>query len=102
MSAPWNRTPNPPPPHPARVWVWLGFLIACIVGIWALFHLFPEVSLSDWDTAWLFRLVAVLALVSSGILFGRRMPLGEALRNIAIWVAIAGVLMLGYSLRGAL
>jgi aspartyl protease family protein len=99
---PWSRDPNPPPPHPARVWIWFGFLLACTVGIWALFHLFPEVSLSDMDTGWLLRLVAVLAFASSAILFGRRTTFGDAARNIAIWIAIAGVLMLGYSFRGEL
>jgi aspartyl protease family protein len=98
---PWHRSPTPPP-HPARVWLWLGLLIACSVCVWALFHLFPEVSLSDMDTAQLIRLVGILALVSSGVLFGRRTSWGEAARNVAIWVAVAAVLMLGYSFRDVL
>ncbi|MEJ0024666.1 MAG: TIGR02281 family clan AA aspartic protease [Rhizomicrobium sp.] len=99
---PWARERNPrPPPHPARVYVWLGFLIACSVGIWALFHLFPEVSLSDMDAAWLLRLVGVLALASSAILLGRRFRAREIVRNIAIWLGVAAVLVLGYSYRDA-
>src|ERR1700753_1335403 len=92
---PWNRDPNPPPPHPARVWIWLGFLIAITVGVWALFHLFPQVSLSDMDIGWLIRLVAVLALASSALLFGRRTSLGEAARTIAVRGALGGVAALG-------
>jgi len=96
---PWRRQPNPPPPHPARVYVWLGFLIACGIGIWALFHLFPEVSLSDMDTAWMVRLVGILALGSSAILLGRQFRAREIVRNIAIWLAIGAVLAIGYSYR---
>ena len=99
-SNPWHRSPNPtPPPHPARVWVWLGLLIAITVAVWALFQLFPEVSLSDMDKANLIPLVGILALLSSAVLFGRRTSLGEAARNITIWIAIAGILMLGYAFR---
>ena len=100
---PWARERDPrPPPHPARVYVWLGFLIACGVGIWALFHLFPEVSLSDMDTAWMVRLVGVLALGSSAILLGRQFRAREIVRNIAIWLAIGAVLAIGYSFRDVL
>ena len=100
--SPWHRDPNRPPAHPMRVWIWLGFLLAVTVAIWALFRLFPEVSLSDWDTAWVLRLGAALALTASALVFGRRVSLGEAARYGSIWVAIAGVLMLGYSFRDVL
>ena len=40
-----------------------------------------------------------LALVSSGVVFARRLRLGEVVRNVAIWGAIAGVAILGYSFR---
>ncbi len=100
---PWARARDPrPKPHPLRVFAWLGFLIACSIGIWALFHLFPEVALSDMDTAWLVRLVGVLALVSSAILFGRRFRAREVVRNIAIWLGVGAVLLLGYSYRDVL
>ncbi len=97
---PWARESQPrQPTHPVRVYVWLGFLIACGIGIWALFHLFPEVALSDMDSAWIVRLVAILALGSSALLFGRQIRAGEIVRNIAIWVGIAAVLILAYSYR---
>ena len=97
---PWARDRQPkPPPHPARVFVLLGLLIAIGVGLWALYNLFPEVRLSDLDTAWVVRLVAILALLSAAILSGRRFRARETLRNIAIWLAVAGVLAIGYSYR---
>ena len=97
---PWRREAQPRQPvHPARVYIWLGFLIACSVGIWALFHLFPEVSLSEMDTAWVVRLVAILALGSSAILFGRQFRARDVARNIAIWLAVGAVLAIVYSCR---
>ncbi|HEY0301735.1 MAG TPA: TIGR02281 family clan AA aspartic protease [Rhizomicrobium sp.] len=98
---PWRRDAAPPP-HPARVYLWFGLLLAIGVGVWALFKLFPEVNLSEMDTAWLVRLTAVLALAMSGLVFARQFRLRESLRNIAIWVAIAAVLALGYSFRDVL
>jgi len=99
---PWARATGPKqPPHPLRVYLLLAFLIACGVGIWALFHLFPEVQLSDMDTAWVIRLAGVLALGGSAILFGRQFRLRDAARNIAIWLAIAALLAIGYSFRDA-
>ena len=43
--------------------------------------------------------IALLALVSSGFLYARRIKLGEVARNISIWVGVAAVLVLGYSFR---
>jgi aspartyl protease family protein len=100
MTDPWHRDPTPP--HPARVYVWFGLLIAIGVGVWALFHLFPEVSLSDVDTAWLIRLVGILAVSASAIMSAPRMGFGQVARNIAIWVAIAAVAVIGYSFRDVL
>ncbi|HEY0107626.1 MAG TPA: TIGR02281 family clan AA aspartic protease [Rhizomicrobium sp.] len=100
---PWRRDDAPrPPPHPARVYIWLAFLAALSIGLWALFHVFPEVSLSDMDAAWLVRLVAVLALLGSAVLFGRQFRARDTLRNIAIWLGIAALLTIGYSFRDVL
>ncbi len=98
---PWLPDDASPPPHPARVYVWFGLLIAIAVGVWALFKLFPEVNLSEMDTAWMLRLTAILALAMSSLVFARQFKLRESLRHIAIWIAIGGVLLLGYSFRDA-
>jgi len=63
--------------------------------------LFPG-QLSGIDQAQALRMLGFLALVSSGLVFARRMKLGEVARNIAIWTAIAAVALLGYSYRGEL
>ncbi|MBL6939326.1 MAG: TIGR02281 family clan AA aspartic protease [Alphaproteobacteria bacterium] len=97
MSNPWQR---PPRPHFARVYVWLGVLLALSALVWALFHFFPEVSPSDYDTAWAIQWVGIAALLSASLIFSRRVGWNEALRNIAIWLAVAGVLAIGFTFRG--
>ena len=100
---PWRRESQPrQKPHPLRVFVWLGFLIACGAGIWALYHLFPEVALSDMDNARLVTLLIVLGSTGSAVLYGRQVHWTITARNIAIWVGIAAVLVVGYSFRDVL
>jgi len=94
--SPWSRTPKP---SRARVYVWLGLLLAGTAGIWLLARAFPERSLSGYDEARFVQLAGVLALVSSAIVFSRRFTLRETARNIAIWAVVAAVLIGGYLYR---
>ena len=95
------RRADPPPPHPYRVWIWLGILLSIVLLFWALATRFPEIALSDYDLAWVIRLTAVLALLSAGVVFSRRFKVSDVLRNIAIWAAIFAVLALGYTYQDA-
>ena len=79
------------------IFLWLVFVIATGVVLWLLVQYFPGHFTSDDDQIDLVRLLAILALVSSGLLHTRWIDLGVALRNIAIWVGLAALLMLGYS-----
>ncbi|MEJ1968765.1 MAG: TIGR02281 family clan AA aspartic protease [Rhizomicrobium sp.] len=88
-------------PRPSRFLLFLGGLAVFGVGIWLLMRLFPEVSLSNADGVGLVQLAAFGALVGSGVVVSRRFSLGQAARNIAIWVAIAAVLAIGYTLFNA-
>jgi aspartyl protease family protein len=45
------------------------------------------------------QLLGFLALVSSGLVFSRQIKLGEAARNIALWVGIAAAILVGYSFK---
>jgi aspartyl protease family protein len=67
--------------------------------VWLLFTAFPQRQLGSDDWLQLVKLGAILLLCSSGLLFLRRVRLGETLRNLAIWAAIGGLLLLGYSFR---
>jgi len=96
---PWHREPTPPR-H--RVYVWLAVMLAVTLGVWELFRLFPEVRFDGMNEARLVRLVAVLALVASGVVFSRRFTLKESVRNVAIWFAIAAVVAIGYAYQDVL
>ncbi|MBT9373105.1 TIGR02281 family clan AA aspartic protease [Rhizobium sp. CSW-27] len=51
------------------------------------------------DFARLVQLSAIAALLSAGVLAGRRGPLREVLRNIALWLVIVLALVAGYLYR---
>lgn len=96
---PWQDEP-PPEGSPLRLIIWLGLLAAGGFLIWRLSALFPGQIDSDWDQARLIWLIAILALGSAGLIFAPRFNLRETARNIAIWAAIAAVLVIGLSFRG--
>jgi aspartyl protease family protein len=113
---PWgSRDPQPPPRvdrrwpprwwplNPRRKRLLFGLLAAGGVGLglWALWGLFPDRIDPgyDWGTIG-FRLGLIVLVAAS--LFSRGLKLGQAFRYLAIWVAIAGVLALGFAFRGEL
>ena len=100
---PWKREDRDGVPDGARPgpgpWLWL-LLIAAFFGlVWFLFDAFPQRQLDDTDWIQLVKLGAILVVVSAGVVTLRRIPLGETLRNLAIWALIGGVLLIGYSYR---
>ncbi|NIA68680.1 TIGR02281 family clan AA aspartic protease [Pelagibius litoralis] len=81
------------------LWLW-ALLVAGIMGlVWLLISLFPQRDLASGDWAQLVKLGAILAVCASGLLFVRRIPIGETLRSLAIWVGIGALLLIGYSFR---
>ncbi len=100
---PWQRPPERPRGgFPLGVVLWLVFAFALAIGIWLLADLFPGRLSSQESGADLVRLIALLALVSSGLLFARRINLGEAARNLAIWIGAAAILVLIYTYQDEL
>ena len=95
---PWG-----PPPEPKRrvfpmgVLVWLALLFATGIGFWLLAGYFPGRLASDDNQIQMVRLLSILALVSSGVLFARRVKFSEMVRNIAVWTGAAAVLVLAYT-----
>ncbi|MDP6706216.1 MAG: TIGR02281 family clan AA aspartic protease [Alphaproteobacteria bacterium] len=70
--------------------------IVALVGL--LVWRFPDaVSADDWPR--LVYLTLLLALVSSYLLVGRYVPLATTLKQALLWIAIAMVLVVGYSFR---
>jgi aspartyl protease family protein len=97
---PWQ--PKVPPKSQGSsfgLMLWVGLIVLAGFGIWRLSDLFPGQIASDGDRAYLIQAVAILAFLSSGLIFARRVNFGEVARNIAIWVAVAAVLVIGLSYR---
>jgi aspartyl protease family protein len=112
MPGPWENLPDPiKPPGPARqalrqasrlgLFLWLAVLIGLTLLLFALNSLFPN-SLGGGNTTDLLQMMGWFALVSSGLLFVRRVNLKHAARTTLIWIGIAGVLVLGYAWRDPL
>ena len=94
--SPWS----PPPRRPLRLWPWLVGLAVVIAGLVALLATaFPEALADDVSQAGLVRSLLILALVGSGLIVHWRTQPGRALRHLGLWVAIGGILFLGYSFR---
>lgn len=97
MSAPdpWGQAPEPPKP---RWLLWLAALLVLVVLLILLSRAFPggETQLTSPD---LIQTVAVLALVSSSLLFVRQFKIKETVRNILMWVGVGGVLLIGFSFQ---
>jgi len=64
----------------------------------ALQLIFPG-QLDRTDQAQALQMLGWLALVSSGLVYTRRVRFSVMARNLAIWAAIAGVAILGYSYK---
>jgi aspartyl protease family protein len=86
---------------PRALAIWLGLIGVGAVTFFALSALFPR-QLSGVDRADALSLLGLLALVASGLVFARRMKLGEVARNIAIWTGVLAVALVGYTFRGDL
>jgi aspartyl protease family protein len=96
---PWREDDDPPEPSGARVFLWVAVLVLLGVGVWWLSEFFPGQVDSDWEQGRLIWLIALLALFSTSVLYARRVNVRETVRNIAIWVALAAVLLVGLSFR---
>ncbi len=99
---PWSREPGPDSKsRTPRMLVWVALLLAGALGLWQLSRLFPG-AVSSGDEPWLIYLIALLVVLSAGVAFARQVRLSEVARNIGVWLAIAAVLVVGYSYRDAL
>jgi aspartyl protease family protein len=72
------------------------------LGLWLLTEMFPGRVSGDGDWSYFVRLLAGLLVIGSSFIFIRRVGFGEVARNLAIWMGIAAVLMLGYTYQNEL
>ena len=103
-NGPWKPNPgNQGWGFPLGLVLWLGLLVAVGIGVWLLNGLFPgQLSSRDDSDLEIVRLVGLLALVSSGLLFTRQIKLGEVVRDLSIWIGLAAIILVGYSFRAEL
>jgi aspartyl protease family protein len=96
---PWGRSPR----KVSRLGLvlWLAALAALGGALWALQRYFPD-GVSQSDGPYVLRLVAILAVVSSGLLFVRNIDIKRTTRNILLWVGVAGIVIIGFSYQDEL
>jgi aspartyl protease family protein len=82
--------------------VWVAVVLALALGLWKLSTLYPDALSNQWSRLSLIQWLGWLVLLAAAIVNGRRFGARETARNIAIWLAIVGVLALGYAYRDEL
>jgi aspartyl protease family protein len=80
-----------------RFLIGIALVAAILLGVWELSRLFPNSIGDSMSEAYFTRALLILILVASGVISSRRFGLKESARNIAIWIGIAAVLLIGYS-----
>lgn len=86
-----------PSKFPVGVVVWLAVMIAAGVGLWLLSNAFPG-QLSDQENQiHLVRSGLIVTLIASGLIGVRNFSARKIVRDIALWLAIGAVLILGYA-----
>ena len=98
-NTPWSDEEPPTEPSGSRMIVWLAVLALLGLGVWWLSSLFPGQLNSDWEQGRLIWLMTLLAAISAGAVFARRINVKETVRNILIWAAIAVMLLIAVSFR---
>ncbi|HEX4177448.1 MAG TPA: TIGR02281 family clan AA aspartic protease [Rhizomicrobium sp.] len=83
------------------LYLWLGLLVGAGLVIFLLNRAFPSTDTPLGDPA-LLQTLGFLALASSGLLFVRQFNLKQTMRNVLIWIAAGGVLIIGFSFQNEL
>ncbi len=94
---PWNAGPEPPRSGGGGWWLLLLLATGALIAVLA--WRFPGNLETERDWLRMIYLVGLLALVSSGVVAGRRGRLRETAKQIAAWIAIALVAIAGYGYR---
>ncbi len=98
---PWGRPPAPRKPSRIGLYLWLALIGGAGLAIVLLNRAFPSMDTPLGDPA-LVQTLGFLALASSGLLFVRQFNLKQTMRNVLIWVAAGGVLIIGFSFQNEL
>ena len=97
--SPWNDPGGDGGGRRGGGWLWLALLAAVVALIGLLAWRFPDALAGDDGGLRVVYLVGLLALVSSGVIAGRRLRLRDTVKQAAAWIGVALVLIVGYSYR---
>jgi aspartyl protease family protein len=98
---PWGR---PAPRRKASrlgLYLWLGVMAAAGLLIFGLNRYFPGGDAALGDPG-IVQTLGFLLLASSSLLFVREFNLKRTARNVLLWLAVGGVLLLGFSFQNEL
>jgi hypothetical protein len=95
MPGPWGR-PSRRNASRLGLYLWLGVMALAGALIYVLQRYFPSGD-SPFGDPYQIQMLGMLALASSGLLFVRELNLSRTVRNVLIWVAAGGVLVIGFS-----
>ncbi|MCH7542352.1 MAG: TIGR02281 family clan AA aspartic protease [Proteobacteria bacterium] len=97
---PWSPDDEPEPARRGpRWWLFIAIGLAFAVLVLYLVRRFPNAVATRDGQVHVVYLVVLATMVGSAVLLGRGIGLKTALRNALSWIAIALVLILGYSFR---
>ena len=97
---PWSPDDEPEPaPRGPRWWLLVVIGLAFAVLVLYLARRFPDAVATRDGQVHAVYLVLLATMVGSAVLLGRRIRLRAAIKNALAWIAIALVLILGYSFR---
>jgi aspartyl protease family protein len=99
MSAPgpWGR-PTRRKASRLGLYLWLGVLASAGLLIFVLSRYFPGGDTAFGDP-YQIQLLGMLALVSSSLLFIREINLRRTVRNVLIWTAVGGAILIAFSFQ---
>lgn len=81
-------------------WLWLAFLGAAILLLVAWLHdRYPDTLSSQDGQISLVHSVLILAFVASSLVVRGRPNVGRVVRDATLWIAIGGLILIGYSFR---
>jgi aspartyl protease family protein len=92
---PWGR-PGRRKASRLGLFLWLGVMALAGALIYVLQRYFPSGD-TPFGDPYQIQILGMLALASSGLLFVREINLNRTVRNVLIWVAAGGVLVIGFS-----
>jgi len=98
---PWGRARGPRKASRIGFYLWLGLVGGAVLAIFLLNRSFPSTDTPLGDPA-LVQTLGFLALAFSGLLFVRQFNLKQTARNVLIWVAAGGVLIIAFSFQNEL